>query len=60
MSTYDESNPRAPQPGGQKSKPAVRQPYQKPSFRFEPVFETTALQCGKTAQTCPGQTFKSL
>lgn len=49
MSTYDESNPRAPQPGEQKTKPAVRQPYQKPSFRFEPVFETKALTCSKQA-----------
>ena len=24
-----------------------RKPYQKPSFRFEQVFETMALQCGK-------------
>jgi hypothetical protein len=25
-----------------------RQPYIKPAFRFEPVFATTALSCGKT------------
>ena len=28
-----------------------RKPYQKPSFRFEHVFETMALQCGKIAGT---------
>jgi hypothetical protein len=25
----------------------VKKPYEKPSFRFERVFETRALQCGK-------------
>ena len=32
-----------------------RKPYQKPSFRFEQVFETMALQCGKingTSSAC--------
>jgi hypothetical protein len=52
MSTYDASNPRPPQPGEQKTKPAVRQPYQKPSFRFEPVFETKALTCSRLAGEC--------
>jgi hypothetical protein len=28
-----------------------RKPYQKPAFRFERVFETTALACGKTNST---------
>ena len=28
-----------------------RKAYQKPSFRFEQVFETMALQCGKTNTT---------
>jgi hypothetical protein len=26
-----------------------RRPYQKPAFRFERVFETSALSCGKTS-----------
>lgn len=52
MSTHDENDPHAPQPGEEKSKPAVRQPYQKPSFRFEPVFETTALVCAKANLQC--------
>jgi len=32
-----------------------RKPYEKPSFRFEQVFETMALQCGKingTSSAC--------
>lgn len=28
-----------------------RKPYQKPAFRFERVFETMALSCGKTNST---------
>lgn len=28
---------------------AVKKPYHKPAFRFERVFETRALQCGKVA-----------
>ena len=28
---------------------AVKTPYHKPAFRFERVFETRALQCGKVA-----------
>ena len=28
-----------------------RRPYQKPAFRFERVFETTALSCGKVNST---------
>jgi len=29
----------------------ARKPYTKPAFRFERVFETTALTCGKTDPT---------
>ena len=35
-----------------------RRPYQRPSFRCERVFETTALSCGKVAgvqSTCVAQ-----
>jgi hypothetical protein len=28
-----------------------RKPYQKPAFRFERVFETKALSCGKVSPT---------
>jgi hypothetical protein len=30
---------------------AARKPYQKPEFRFEQVFETRALACGKISST---------
>lgn len=29
------------------AKPKQRKPYKKPSFRFENIFETMALSCGK-------------
>lgn len=32
----------------QKKEEPVKQPYVKPEFRFEKVFVTTALSCGKT------------
>jgi hypothetical protein len=45
MTTHHQTNPpprqRAPQ----------RKPYHKPGFRFERVFETTALSCGKINAT---------
>ncbi len=31
--------------------PVTRQPYEKPSFRYEKVFVTTALSCGKISPT---------
>lgn len=31
----------------QKAAPGAKKPYQKPAFRFEHVFETMALTCGK-------------
>jgi hypothetical protein len=39
-----------------------KKPYQKPSFRFERVFETSALACGKVSnrqKTCRGGARKS-
>ena len=32
----------------------TKKPYEKPSFRFEKVFVTTALSCGKTTITQSG------
>jgi hypothetical protein len=35
--------------------PVIKKPYEKPSFRFEKVFVTTALSCGKvgtSSQSC--------
>lgn len=31
----------------------VKKPYQKPEFRYERVFETMALACGKISITIP-------
>jgi len=41
-------------PGGQAPKrpaPVTKKPYQKPAFRYERVFETMALACGKMNTT---------
>jgi hypothetical protein len=34
--------------------PSVKKPYEKPSFRFEQVFVTSALTCGKITSTQSG------
>ena len=42
--------------------PAAKKPYERPSFRYERVFVTTALSCGKinpTQGSCTGGTGKS-
>ncbi len=31
--------------------PGIKKPYEKPAFRFEQVFVTTALSCGKINST---------
>ena len=31
--------------------PATKEPYEKPTFRVEKVFVTTALSCGKVGHT---------
>jgi hypothetical protein len=31
--------------------PMKKMPYQKPAFRYESVFETSALRCGKVQST---------
>ncbi len=33
------------------AEPKVKEPYQKPAFRHEKVFETMALACGKIGAT---------
>ena len=40
--------------GEDNSKPA-KKPYKKPSFRFEKMFETMALSCGKTRDSTQQQ-----
>jgi hypothetical protein len=40
----------------------VKKPYEKPSFRYEQVFVTTALSCGKatvTQSNCANEPTKS-
>ena len=34
--------------------PIIKKPYEKPSFRYEQVFVTTALACGKISGTGGG------
>jgi hypothetical protein len=36
------------------TRPAKKSAYQKPEFRFETVFETRALSCGKRHETQSG------
>ncbi|MGA1985998.1 MAG: hypothetical protein ABSG72_06985 [Candidatus Sulfotelmatobacter sp.] len=36
-----------------------KKPYEKPAFRFEKVFVTTALSCGKLAGTCGSMSTKA-
>ena len=41
-----------PEQSSQKpQKPVAKRPYQKPTFRYERVFETMALACGKISGT---------
>jgi len=47
---------------GDLGSPAVKKPYEKPAFRHEKVFVTTALACGKigsTQSSCIGHTSAS-
>jgi len=44
MKTQDQNRPSP-------RKTAAKKPYIKPSFRFERVFETRALSCGKMQDT---------
>lgn len=37
--------------GSSQPRPVRRKKYEKPSFRFERVFETMALACGKISPT---------
>jgi hypothetical protein len=36
---------------GEPREAGVKKPYKAPSFRFEPVFEVSALACGKVFST---------
>lgn len=37
----------------QEEQPKIKKPYEKPAFRFERVFETRALACGKVTSAQP-------
>jgi len=39
--------------------PAAKKPYEKPAFRYEQVFVTTALACGKISATQSGCTLNT-
>jgi hypothetical protein len=43
MNDISSDNPQSPA--------TDKKPYEKPSFRFEQVFVTTALSCGKVSST---------
>ena len=48
MKTNKPSSPERPDPSSQ---PVAKKPYQKPAFRYQRVFETMALSCGKIDPT---------
>jgi hypothetical protein len=48
MSQLEKTNRPSPGPGEQAT---ARKPYHKPAVRYERVFETRALICGKVQQT---------
>ena len=44
----DQHASQSAEPGAQ---PVAKRPYQKPAFRYERIFETMALSCGKVSPT---------
>ena len=55
MSTYNESERPMEAADDGTAQPPAKKAYQKPAFRYEQVFETMALACGKvnpTQQQC--------
>jgi hypothetical protein len=55
MSESDQAKQGAAPPPDKVSSPKGKRRYEKPSFKFEKVFETQALSCGKisiTLQQC--------
>jgi hypothetical protein len=45
------SGNQSPENKGHSQKTQIKKTYEKPSFRFEQVFETQALSCGKVFAT---------
>jgi len=48
MTQSEQTNRPQPREGAQRT---VKKPYQKPAVRYEQVFETRALTCGKVQTT---------
>ena len=51
MSTYNESGRPQETQDNERPQAVAKKPYQKPAFRYEQVFETMALACGKVNAT---------
>ena len=51
MSPTEETNRRSKRPGADR---ATKKKYSKPAVRYERVFETSALTCGKVQTTQSG------
>ena len=51
MSTNRETNRTSQSRVDTRPSPAAKKPYVKPAFRYEQVFETMALACGKVNAT---------
>jgi len=46
-----EKDENATEKSADESRGTTKKPYQKPAFRYERVFETMALSCGKVSPT---------
>ena len=51
MSTNNQSDRHSQTPKDEKPEAVAKKPYRKPAFRYEQVFETMALACGKVNAT---------
>jgi len=51
MSTHNQSDRPSEKRENDKPQLVGKKPYQKPAFRYEQVFETMALACGKVNAT---------
>ena len=51
MNASRQNDRAASQPAEPETQPVAKRPYQKPAFRYERIFETMALSCGKISPT---------
>jgi len=51
MNASRQNDQPASQPAEPEARPVAKRPYQKPAFRYERIFETMALSCGKVSPT---------